>query len=346
MDADLLLKALIAIAPVIVLLLVFDRLDVFNLINFRDISLILLGGGAMAAASFLANWRVMDGFPIGFSAYSRYVAPVIEESLKAAPILVLFYYNRLGFKIDAAIAGFALGAGFSVVENIWYLFELSNANVTAWLVRGFGTAMMHGGTTALFAVISHEMTERQAEQSAVRYRFNPLLFAPGLAAAMAIHSAFNHFAAQPLFIMALTLMLVPVTLFFTLARSARATTQWLKGDEAAHRQALEEMRSGRFAASDRGRALASHFGDTTAKDALAYLELKMELVLRAEELIRASHEGAVADVGDAEREMFARLDALEHRLGRTVVEAINSRLEFSRNDLWELGRLRERAHGV
>ena len=158
MDADLLIKAFIALAPVVLLLVVFDRLDAFNLISAREIAILLGVGGAAAAFSFLANLRVMDGFPIGFSAFSRYVSPIIEESLKAAPIIYLFARNRLGFKVDAAIAGFAVGAGFSVIENIWYLFTITEANVTAWLVRGFGTAIMHGGATAIFAMISHEMT--------------------------------------------------------------------------------------------------------------------------------------------------------------------------------------------
>src|SRR5512143_343443 len=151
MDLDLLEKGATAMAPVLVLLLVFDRLDIFNLITMRTIALMVLIGGAIAGLSFFANWRVMDGFPIGFSAYSRYVAPAVEEPLKALPIIAMFAMNRLGFKLDAAIAGFAVGAGFSMVENAWYLYELPGANYSAWLVRGFGTAIMHGGATALFA---------------------------------------------------------------------------------------------------------------------------------------------------------------------------------------------------
>mgnify|MGYP007112097087 CR=1 FL=1 len=95
MDADLLIKAFIALAPVVLLLAVFDRLDAFNLISAREIAILLGVGGAAAAFSFLANLRVMDGFPIGFSAFSRYVSPIIEESLKAAPIIYLFARNRL-----------------------------------------------------------------------------------------------------------------------------------------------------------------------------------------------------------------------------------------------------------
>jgi protease PrsW len=346
MESDLLLKALIAIAPVLVLLMVFDRLDVFNLISLRDISLLVLAGGVVAGLSLLVNGRAMDGFPIGFSAFSRYVSPLIEETLKAAPICALFYYNRLGFKLDAAIAGFALGAGFSVAENLWFLFAVLDANVSAWLVRGFGTAIMHGGATAIFAVIAHEMTERQAEGAAAKYSFNPFSFLPGLGAAIVIHSTFNHFPNQPVLIMALTLLLVPVTLFLTLARSERATSEWLKSDEAAHRQALDDIRAGRFAESEAGKSLhqlTERLGHVSPADAFAYLELKTELVLRAEELIRTSMEGAATVIGDAEREKFAQLDALEQRLGRPVVNAISSRLGFTRNDLWELGRLRERA---
>ena len=123
MDADLLLKALIAMAPVLVLLLVFDRLDMFNLISLRAIlRCCVAAGGAIAALSFLANWRV-DG---RLSHRLQLLQPLcrrrsIEESLKAAPIVALFARNRLGFKLDAAIAGFAVGAGFSVIENGWYL---------------------------------------------------------------------------------------------------------------------------------------------------------------------------------------------------------------------------------
>lgn len=346
MDTDLLLKALIAIAPVIILLLVFDRLDIFNLISFRAIGLLVLTGGAIAGLSFFANGGVMDGFPIGRGNYSRYVSPLIEESLKAIPIVVLFALNRIGFKLDSAIAGFAVGAGFSVVENGWDLNVFAGANITAWLVRGFGTAIMHGGTTALFAVISHEFTEHQAESDATRYRFKPQMFLPGLAAAIALHSGFNHFPDQPILAMALTLLLVPLTLFFVFARSERATHQWLRGDYQTHLDLLQDIRAGHFATSNAGRALtgvANRFHGAAAADALAYIELKIELILRAEEIMLAKQDGRDLDVGEAEREKFERLQALEWRLGRPVLAAIDPQLGLSRNDLWELAQLRRRA---
>jgi RsiW-degrading membrane proteinase PrsW (M82 family) len=346
MDADVFAKAAVAIAPVLILLLAFDRLDVFNLIRFRTIAALTGVGALLAAVSYAANLSVMDAFPIGFTAHTRYVSPVIEELMKAAPLVFLFARNRLGFKLDAAIAGFAVGAGFSVFENLWYLREFAGANLSAWLVRGFGTAIMHGGATALFGVIAHEMAEKQMETRTARYRFNPLLFAPGLAVAILMHAGFNHFPNQPVLAAALTLFLTPATLFLTLARSERATHEWLKEDLAFHRQALDDIRAGRFEESEAGRAihrLTDRFAGWAARDAFAFVELKTELVLRAEELILARQHDEAADVDEEDADKFARLDALRKKLGAPAIAAISPYLGFSRNDLWELARLRERA---
>lgn len=357
MDWDLIIKAVIAASPVLILLFAFDRFDLFNLISLRWIAVLVLLGGSVAALSFLVNWRVMDGFPIGLSSYSRYIAPPIEEALKGLLVVALFAMNRIGFKLDAAITGFAVGAGFSMVENAWFLYALPDANIGAWLVRGLGTAVMHGGATALFAVISHELTERDAQAHAHRYRFNPLLFLPGLALATVLHSAFNHFGEQPMLAMVLTFVLVPLTLLVVFARGEGAARTWLETDRAAHAQALADIRAGRFAQTPAGQSVADItrriHGRGDPADVAAWVELKTELVLRAEELMLAAQDDAdptapgrqVVEPGQDERDKFARLDALERRLGRPLVSALSPHLGFSRNDLWELRRLKARTQG-
>jgi RsiW-degrading membrane proteinase PrsW (M82 family) len=349
MNLDLIEKGATAMAPVLVLLLVLDRLDIFNLITMRTIALMVAIGGALAGVSFFINGGLLDGFPIGFSNYSRYVAPAIEEPLKALPIIVMFAMNRLGFKLDAAIAGFAVGAGFSMVENAWYLHELPGANYGGWLVRGFGTAIMHGGATALFAAAAHEMSEKQVQADAARYRFNPLLFLPGLAGAYVLHSVFNHFSDQPLLAMVLTLLLVPTSLFLILSRSERATHAWIKSDHDAHKKLLDDIRSGQFAQSDMGRMLkrvANRFRPGIAPDVFSYLETKTELVLRGEEIMLAVQEGEDVAVGSDERAKVMRLEELEQKIGPSVLTAIAPKLGFSRNDLWELEHLKKRAKSL
>ena len=86
--------------------------------------------------------------------------------------MVLFAMNRIGFRVDAAIVGFAIGTGFSMAENAYLLHVLTQANITVWIFRGFGTAMMHGGTTAIFAVMAQTLIEK-------RPKLGPLDLLPG-----------------------------------------------------------------------------------------------------------------------------------------------------------------------
>ena len=49
---------------------------------------------------------------------------MVEESLKGALVIYLIVRRRIGFFVDAAIAGFAVGAGFATLENAYYALEL------------------------------------------------------------------------------------------------------------------------------------------------------------------------------------------------------------------------------
>ena len=89
---------------------------------------------------------MIDTLPIGFNIYSRFIAPWIEEAIKGLVVVGLFRFNHIGYKLDAVISGFAIGAGFSVVENIIYLIRFPDYGAGTWLVRGLGTAVMHGTT--------------------------------------------------------------------------------------------------------------------------------------------------------------------------------------------------------
>ena len=72
----------LALVPVLVLLAVFAWLDAFELMNLREILVLLLLGGIAACLSWPVSGRLLDTLPIGFSIYSRFVAPWIEEAIK------------------------------------------------------------------------------------------------------------------------------------------------------------------------------------------------------------------------------------------------------------------------
>src|SRR4051794_24022568 len=191
----------LAIVPVLVMLTIFVWLDAFKLMNLKEI-LVLLGLGGLAA---LAAWpvagRALDTLPIGFSAYSRYVAPWIEEALKAIVMIGLFRFNRIGYKLDAVISGFAVRAGFPDVEDIIYLTIFPDYGAGTWLVRSLGTAVMHGTTVAILAGLAHELAEREMREAASEFDFPLWWFLPGYLIAVAIHTAFNQFPERPLLAM-------------------------------------------------------------------------------------------------------------------------------------------------
>ena len=342
----LILKAVVSLLPVIACLAVFEWVDAFKLVNGRDVVLLLAGGAMLAGAAFLTNGGVLDRFPMPASAYSSFVAPIVEETLKAALVVALFAFNRIGYLIDAAIAGFAIGAGFAMAENLFFLHQFMTANLGVSVVRGFGTAIMHGGATAIMSVLSMTLYAPRLRESADRFHFNPLLFVPGLLAAILLHGAFNHFQDQSLIAMAVVLLAAPLSLFAIFGLGETYAHRWLAEDRAAHAQLLADLRSGAFAASEGGRALAAlaaRMKPAAARDLFDYVRANVELVVRADATLLAleAHEKVALDA--SVRQELHYLHALERRLGRSTVLAVRQHLHVSRDDLWKLHELEDDA---
>jgi len=335
----------LALIPVLVLLAVFDWLDAFELVNFREILILLLLGGVAASLSWPVSGRLLDTLPIGFSVYSRFVAPWIEEAIKGLVIVALFRMNRIGYKLDAVIAGFAIGAGFSVVENIIYLLHFPDYGAGTWLVRGFGTAVMHGATLAVLAAIAHQFAERENREAASEFDFRLWWFVPGYLAAVALHTAFNQFPDRPLIAMLGAIVVAPLTLIGIFYVGSHEAHGWLVVEMAEHRAALDALRSGRWPDGPAGQkiaALAARLDDEGAKRVRRYWELQTWLVAEAEETMLEEAAGD-AEFNPAQvRAAFAEVDGLKRALGRSTLAALQALLPFSRNDQWEVAELRQR----
>ena len=99
----------------------------------------------VAGASYLVNAAALNALGIDLTLFSRDLSPIVEETLKGLVIVGLIRAHRIGFLVDAAIFGFAVGTGFALVENVYFLEIVKDAGIGTWIVRGFGTAIMHGG---------------------------------------------------------------------------------------------------------------------------------------------------------------------------------------------------------
>jgi protease PrsW len=264
---------------------------------------------------------------------------VLAEGLKAAMIVRLFARNRIGFMIDAAILGAAVGGGFALTENLYYAYVFPQANVGTWIVRGLGTAVMHSGTTAVFAIATEALRER-------REGLGLISAIPGFLFAISLHAIFNQFLDFPFVSTAGILIVLPLMLMMAIDKSEHEVHGWLIHDYESHEHLLADIKSGRFAHSEAGRfilSLAARFSRKTVADIFAYLKLHTQLVLRAEKLLLARENGEQGGAGRADSEAFARLHALERRIGRTALLAVWPYLKFSRQELYELHALEHEA---
>jgi RsiW-degrading membrane proteinase PrsW (M82 family) len=318
--------------PVILFLIGLVYLDSYKLIGLKPLLATICTGFAIAGLSYLVNISLVRGAGLDLTLFTRYVAPFVEETLKALVIVYLIRSNRVGFLVDAAIVGFAVGAGFAVVENVYYMTELPDARPVVWVVRGCGTAIMHGGTTAIFAVISKTLEERAEHKSA-------RLFVPGFMAALFLHSIYNHFFLQPVISTLIVLIGLPPLLLTVFWYSERSLRQWLDVGFDAATELLELIHSGEFSESKVGRYLRSlreNFRGEVVADMLCYLRLYLELSLRAKGELMMRQQGFRTEPEPDLEEKLEELRFLESSIGRTGRLAMRPVLKVRSRDLWQL----------
>ena len=79
------------------------------------------------------------------------VTPVTEEFLKALPIL--YYAIVISDKRERLFtASMALGSGFALLENAYFLLNSDNFTIIIAVIRAFGAGLMHGMCTLLVGV--------------------------------------------------------------------------------------------------------------------------------------------------------------------------------------------------
>lgn len=332
MNAEIVLLASVGLLPVLVFLFSLVFMDSYKLVQLRTVILVIGLGALTAAAAYFVNPLVMDLLGLEFSSFARYAAPMVEEVLKALVMVMLFRTSRIGFLVDAAIMGFAVGAGFALVENFFYLQSSAEGQIGLWMVRGFGTAIMHGGVTAIFGIMSQTLTERSM-------RINPLLYLPGLLVATLLHSVFNHFFVAPILQTIGTLLALPPLLGIVFQRSARHMHEWLELDFDADATLIEMINSHQFSESRIGQFLddlTRKFEGPVVADMLCYLRLYTELAIRAKGVLMMRENGLDAPIGERTREKFEELRYLEKSIGKTGCLAMKPFLQMERKDLWQL----------
>ena len=338
------IKIAISILPVFIFLAVLIYLDSFKLVKISDVIKIILAGCVAAIISYFINIFLLKNLSIKFSTYTMYVSPLIEEFLKASFIIYLLAKNKIGFMIDAAIYGFAIGAGFAFIENIYYLNALDQPNLVVWFIRGFGTAVMHGGTTAIFAIITKSIMDRKKEFKI--YQMIPgFIFAllyhlfPGLLFAFGIHSFFNHFVFSPILLTILQLIILPSIMLYVFYRSENLLKQWMEAGMDTDVELLEQINEGKLSETHAGKYLTSlqkKFSGIVIVDMLCYLRNHLELSIQAKGVLLMKQAGIPVVIDDETKSKLNEIKYIEKSIGQTGKLALSPILHTSTRDLWQL----------
>jgi len=321
----------VGLLPVLLFLAGLLLLDSYKLVTRRAVFLTIALGGAAALVAFALNRAALDR-GLDPSVVKRYLAPVLEECLKAAIVVAMIRAARVGFMVDAGIHGFAAGAGFALVENLYYAQTLGGSSLPAWIVRGLGTAIMHGSTTAIVGIVTKDLSDRHVG-GVLRAAW------PGLMIAIAIHSLFNHFLLDPMISTALLVLLMPLLVVAVFERSERATQAWLGAGLDSDVELLEMIGSGEIHQTHVGEYLESlktRFPGPVVGDMLCYLQVYLELSLRAKGILIARAAGVEVPVGPEVRANFEEMKFLERSVGPTGKLALLPFLRSQRRDLWQL----------
>ena len=193
---------------IIMVCIAVPLLLLMTMLNSR--SRLLLGfvlcGMLLAVCAYEVNSLACALFGLSGPELSIKAAPIIEEILKAIPVLFFAVFVSDAKKQLLQLA-MAAGIGFAVLENAFLLITYADAVSIGWaVVRGISASLMHGICTLIVGC------------GIIFVRSQKKLFYTGtfalLSAAMTLHALFNLLVQSPYDYIALALPIILYSIFW------------------------------------------------------------------------------------------------------------------------------------
>lgn len=175
--------ALAITIPLIVLYVIWS-MEIYSLV--RNHMLILSFGwgmGAFLAALIIQN-NLLTHELLTYEEIVLFNAPILEEFLKVGLLIVLARRMSLRYAIDGTAYGFAIGTGFAIAENLFYISLDDGGALSEVLIRVFSVSLMHAFTSSIVGTVIGANSYHGA-----RVRIPRTVFA--IVGVMILHSAFN-----------------------------------------------------------------------------------------------------------------------------------------------------------
>lgn len=336
---EVIAHVLISVAPVALYLFLLANLDVYRLLAVKDLTLALALGAVSAGSAFVLNQIALDFFASDYRTYAVSIGPVFEELLKTVCFLIFLLRTRVGFMIDGALLGFAIGAAFAGVENVVFAVGGAEnaANIGVAVARGFGTALMHAGVGAVAAALTMYFVNKY-DKAKIRYAL------PGFIIASALHIFFNFFYFSAINQAIIGIVAIPALFVLIFNIYSKKLSAWLGDEFDGEIDLLMKIKSGEFSQTAAGKyflEIKDRFDAETVVDLYSYLVVSIELSIRAKSSLLISEFGMGAP-RDAQIE--AKLSELRHlrkSVGKTGLLALSAILPQSYKNLWKIERLKK-----
>ena len=316
-----------ALLPVVIYIFVVYKIDNFALISVRNLLLQVLYGMVTALVCFglfqLTGEMLADE-------HSDYVNPVLEELVKGLPLLYLASRKKIVFFIDSVICGAAVGGGFSILENIFYLLLGDGiTGIGTVLFRGLEVALIHMGCSAIVAaglmlvirLIERSRSRLGLKRSDIAMSVFLLLEAPVL------HVCHNAFHFNPLMQFIFVFGTMGGLLMWTYYYDVDMIHRWLDKGLDKQLSLLDSIKNGHLDDTPTGIFLQSvkdAFPPEDFFDIICYVQLHVELSVASKSRVMIRESGLDRDLplADDYKELilsqYAEYKLLEENLGKAA----------------------------
>jgi len=161
-----------------------NQLDFYQSGQFQTIELSLVLGGLSFTLAAVTNWSLEYFVPIDIETIERFIAPILEEIFKGLFLFYIIKRSQFTYSVDGILYGLAVGIGFAVIENIFYVALVPNATNIAFQ-RIFTTSLVHAFSSA---VLGMALASLRSGSSFMRWAVRLV----GLFLAIAQHMLYNN----------------------------------------------------------------------------------------------------------------------------------------------------------
>lgn len=326
---------IIALLPIIVYMLVVKAMDGFSLASWKRLFPCFVWGMSCCGTLFFVAKATGYENPV--------LSTSLEEFLKCIPLVWAICRKRVAFLAEALIYGTAIGAGFAFLENIVYMTLLPGFSLGDAILRGFGTAVLHMGCTALYAASAVTVSRVMAEKP---FPLTLSACCSVIVLPFAIHYVYNLFLLPEFLQLVLVIFLMTGLLLFIYDIDGKLIHKWLDSCISNDISLLASIREGHLKDTSAGEYLLEmrrRFQPEVFFDICAYLGLYLEMSIAAKSRMIIKEAGmdipTTPETHQENLDRLAELKALKKNIGISGLMVLRPVINEKAVDEWVIGEL-------